>query len=725
MEKIKRYIGFNDLEEFKKDLIQYKLKAKTSDSYLFIDNGLPNNVDSCLFEGLGKAINSSYKIEEKILKSLLLKYGLSESKSDYLIKIARLYVENEKNINRDIVINFTAKMILWLRNYFRNNKITYNVIYAGKIKKQGVYFLILLHLCGYNVVYFTLENDDEFLRIKDIDNYSKLIKGDKYLNEEDKKINELIQDEVNRVISTQSISNNADDSSIEKKRKLNLERKSKTTYAAVAADNLSMFIDKVNNEKLEYLYNGFIGCDCSEENYKNVLCELKKTLNKHYKMIEVSSTILPLSNEEIKSVNDKALDSNKKLDSYISLFREYFNDERPFKFIIELFSQKNTSKSIVENFSLKLLIWSIRIRDFILSDEKKVLLYFGNIKSHEIYFIKMLKELEINIVYICPTKEFNNEIIENAQLNTHIGNQFYNINEYPKKSVNEVQTTAYRAEQQVDNILYNDETGMYRPYQLNSKEVNSVILRTTLEEAFILWGEEAKFRSGFINESNHVENPVLFFKIDGIYKDIDDYYNLFVKLKNNSNTEVIYGTDIYENKYNNQDYYGANYLFDLSGNIIINKLKESKYYKYQYIDKNVQNNIIVNIEELIKGNYLLFKNDKDFKIRVLLTILNLDEKFVRMLQGYDIGGEVPKIVLYNNSKDQYSKEDSIIIMFMILMGIDIVLLNPAGYLNIENMIDEKIIPKFKLERIEYNLEIPDKIKNKKEKKSFLKRIFKI
>ncbi|WP_294405182.1 YceG family protein [uncultured Clostridium sp.] len=737
MGKINRYIGFNQIEEIKNNIFVHKRNAENDNSYIIIDNGLPNNIDSGLLEDLNPVIDSSYKIEGNILKSILLKYGLASDKYEHIIKIVELYIKNEKNINRQIVINFTAKIISWLRSYMRSSRVSYTIVYLGDIKKHGVYFLILLYLLGNNVYYYTLEDNDEFLRIKDIDSYSVLIKGSKFISEKDKKISDVLNEVIN---NNQSINNNevinktditehtTDEHENEtgNKRMLNLERKAKDDDVLNTCESLTQFIDEINNEKIDVFYNGFIGCDASEENYNNILCELKKILNNKYKTIEILNIIPPLSNEEISVVMNNTNESANKKESYILLFKKYFNESRVFEEIISEFSEKNKSQSVIENFTLKLLTWSIRIKDFIMSDnEKKACLYFGNIKTHEIYFLKLLNRMHINVVYIFTAKEFNKDLIGIGQMKICMGSRFYDIKEYPKKSLTEVETTAYRAEQQVDSMLYNNETGMYRPYQLNEKEINSIILRTTLDEAFILWGEEAKYRSGFINADNHVENPVLFFKIDGVYKDIDEYYKLFVKLKNHNNTEAIYQTDIYENKYNNQEYYGANYLFDSSERVVLNKLKESRYYKYQYLDKNVQNHIIDKINELIKGKYLLFSEDKDFKIRVLLTILNLEEQFVRMLQKYDIGGEVPKIILYNNSRNQYSKDDSIIIMFMILMGADVVLLNPTGYVNIENMIDEKIISKFKLESVEYNLEIPDRIKNKKEKKSIFKRIFNI
>ena len=573
-----------------------------------------------------------------------------------------------------------------------------------------------MHLCGYFVSYFTLEESDEFLRIRNIDEYSILKKGKQHMNEEAEELYNIVDNELN----------NTNEDVIEKRGRLriNLERKHENNNS-IKQITLADFVCELEDKKIDAFFNGFIGDDSDEEIYIQTLCRLKEYLKKQYKVIEVSNGILPLSNEEINLVNDKVKGESERIKSYVGLFRKYFNEDIEFENIIKEFSLSNKSNSVVENFTLKLLIWSIRMKDFILSPDKKAVLYFGSIKTHEMYFLKLLKSLKINIVYISPEENSDDKLIKIAQLNICKGSRFFNIKEYPKKNVNEVRTSAYKAEKQVDMILHNEETGLYRPYQLNSKEISTVILRTTLEEAFILWKEEAKYRTGFVNEGDCVENPILFLKIDGVYNDIYSYYDLFLKMKSTNNTEVVCGTNIYSNIYNNHEYYGANYFFDSSGNIIVDKLKESRYYKYKYLDKDVQNAIIEKMGELIESKYLLFNQDKDFRIRVLLTILNLDEKFIKMLQSYNIGGEVPKIIFFNNNKEQYTKEDAIIIMFMVLMGVDIVILNPTGYLNIENMIDENIIPKFKLETVNYNLEIPDRIKNKQDKKSFFKRIFNI
>lgn len=712
MNKLSRYIGFDDIEQIKNIIIEYKLKSEKDGSYIFIDKAFPNNVDCELIKELTAVISSSYSVEEKLLKNIMMKYGVSINKYEYILKILDLYIKNEKNINKNMAVNFIAKMILWLKNYLKENNLNYNILYIGEIKKHGVYFLILLYFCGYEVMYITLNDKDEFIRISNIDEYSVLIKGSKYLDEKSSKIDDILKEALeNRQVQ---------------RGKLNLERKTTSEEVSYISDmDLSKFLDSIEKKEIESFYNAFIGSSCREDEYKNILGKLRTELNKHFETIEITGEILPVSNEEINFILEKITDKNNKVKSYIELFKEYFNDDIVFKKVIDEFDKKSKARSVTENFSSKLLIWALRIKDFIISHNKRAVLFFGSIKLHEIYFLKMLKMLNIDIVYIYSMQDFNEELINVGKFKISKGSNFFDIKEIPKKSVSEIKTTAYKAEQQVESIIYNDETGMYRPYQLNSKEITSVILRTTLEEAFILWNEEAKFRSGFLNKNNHVENPVIFLKIDGVYKDIDEYYDMFIKLKSPDNTEVIYDTNIYENSYNNQEYYGANYLFDLSGNIILDKLKKSKYYRYEYLDKSVQNNIISNIQEIINGNYLKFKEDKDFKIRVLLTILSLEERFVRMLQGYDIGGKVPKIILFNNSTKQYSKEDSIIIIFMVLMGVDIVILNPAGYLNIENIMDENLISKFKLETVEYNLEIPAKIKNKKQKRSLFERLFNI
>ncbi|MGK0467843.1 YceG family protein, partial [Clostridium sp.] len=80
-----------------------------------------------------------------------------------------------------------------------------------------------------------------------------------------------------------------------------------------------------------------------------------------------------------------------------------------------------------------------------------------------------------------------------------------------------------------------------------------------------------------------------------------------------------------------------------------------------------------------------------------------------------------------NTESVFSDEDSIMLCFLNLFGLDITILTPTGYNNIEGKINEKFYDIHKLEQVEFNLPLPnfdDEKKYTKEKgKGFLSNIF--
>ena len=52
--------------------------------------------------------------------------------------------------------------------------------------------------------------------------------------------------------------------------------------------------------------------------------------------------------------------------------------------------------------------------------------------------------------------------------------------------------------------------------------------------------------------------------------------------------------------------------------------------------------------------------DKEFKLKILMTILNLDKNILQLIQQYDYPSKIPKLLIYDNNESIFSDEDSII-----------------------------------------------------------------
>jgi hypothetical protein len=97
------------------------------------------------------------------------------------------------------------------------------------------------------------------------------------------------------------------------------------------------------------------------------------------------------------------------------------------------------------------------------------------------------------------------------------------------------------------------------------------------------------------------------------------------------------------------------------------------------------------------------------------------------MQQYDYPSKIPKLLIYANNESIFSDEDSIMLCYLNLFGIDITILTPTGYNNIEGKIHEKFYDTHRLEEVNFNLSVPDlnseKKYTKEKAKSFLSNIF--
>lgn len=115
----------------------------------------------------------------------------------------------------------------------------------------------------------------------------------------------------------------------------------------------------------------------------------------------------------------------------------------------------------------------------------------------------------------------------------------------------------------------------------------------------------------------------------------------------------------------------------------------------------------------------------EFKLKILLCILNLDKIILEMIQKFDYPFKIPKIMIYAKDEAIFTEEDSIILAFLNLMGFDIVIFTPTGYNNIETRVYEEYYDIHKLEDVTFNLDIPNLNSIRKSKSnSFWSNLFK-
>lgn len=377
--------------------------------------------------------------------------------------------------------------------------------------------------------------------------------------------------------------------------------------------------------------------------------------------------------------------------------------------LLDLFMVNQKNLNIVKNYYIKLLYWIEKYAIPLLAayqygEMNPKVLFYGEIQRDEAYFLLFLSLLGIDILYFNSQEGGRFDELTNIKV-------YSNLIEYPERitlkpfpaplKLKRQETVAFRASREIDQVLHTEDSGVYRPWQFEDYEVVVNSLRTTYEELFILWREEARFREGFKADKNKIYIPNIFAKVSGTLQDMNLYWKHFYSLIEKKDLSILIETIPFTREKN---YLVNHTLFQTDGSFNLDKIKNLMEYRFHYLKTPVQNLILSKMNELITTNDLFnFPVTPEFKTKVLYTILSLDKSYLDLIQKFDYPYSVPKVVIYDRDENTFSKEDIIIIAFLHFVGFDITIFTPTGYNNIENGISQFYYDVHKLEELKFNL----------------------
>lgn len=182
-----RYIGTEDKREYN-DIIRTLLeKCKAKENYCIIFDGeipLSGEIEliKYILDELSEIDINNLEYEDiKIFKNADINNRFLKALS-YSTKLA---IRNEKFFNESIRNNFITELIIWTYKWVINIRFEQDIIpkciYYGDIKRHEIYFLILLHKMGFDVIYINPLREEYWDEI-DCDNNSKLIIEDERID---------------------------------------------------------------------------------------------------------------------------------------------------------------------------------------------------------------------------------------------------------------------------------------------------------------------------------------------------------------------------------------------------------------------------------------------------------------------------------------------------------------------------------------------------------------
>ncbi|WP_082760027.1 YceG family protein [Abyssisolibacter fermentans] len=686
---------------------------------------------------------------------------LNESVKSAFEKVLTLYINNEAVINSTKIKNFSLKLLTWVEDYittlYKNTDsfgmVNPKVLYYGNIKKHEIYFLIFLSQIGSDVLFINSMNDCDFNVIDKNNFYSRKIEFKSKIPVKQLPINKKNNSAVYNVKTTHvnTVKNkpNTKINNVSKNivPKINLTTADKINSKLKTAHELfddiflplssrSGFIGG-NSPIVPVCFYRYIGIDENVDIFYNKLYRLDKKLTlKASAYIKFDNNISLINNQSLvkqcqsiwtmQGFNPMKVDSlianllsckafpnvkNKTIsNSFINAFKEILD--------LYLSTESNVNVQKLKNFAMKQLLW---LNEYGLKLTKKYdvtnvsgnvinpkVLHYGNIKSHEVYFLMLLAKLGCDVLYINPKDDIGfNSIDPDCKYSYLIeSNNKCEAQSFPREEILvRTETTAFKASNELADMIYTESDGIYKPWQFESYETKPLTLKTTIDEVKILWNEEARMRTGFKIENKTVYIPNLFVKISGVYDDLNLYWDDVAIYKNCENTVFYESVPFSSTQYSRADLYKCAYILDNEGFVDKEKLFASNLYKFSYLKTNLQNTIINKINQLFVLPIFMQDITKDFKLKIIMSILSMDKEILNLIQNFDYPFKIPKIMIYDNNESMFNEQDISILAFLNLLGFDILILTPTGYNNIENNIKSKYYDIHKLQKVQFDLQL--------------------
>lgn len=394
--------------------------------------------------------------------------------------------------------------------------------------------------------------------------------------------------------------------------------------------------------------------------------------------------------------------------------------------------ERFSNETIRNNFIAKLMIWcSLYLEglDFEQDDIPKCLFY-GPIKRHEVYFLMLLAHIGMDVVYFNPTYDPTLEAIDQKGLCQKIilGTTAPLMMSYKDRIskgivVEKVTTYAKKATDELEQTLYSG-TGIYKPWQFSKGTTRPILMDSVLEDTLTYWNEPSKLRPGFKTVGSVVYTPTFFTKVNGVYTDVNAYYELIEALKSGGKY-VFYETPHFTamSDVNPQNLYSLAFCLNSDQTIKREAVKQHiLYQKMLTLRGDFQEFALSKLEETFANENLSFFNfpitDKE-RVRLMAALFTAEDALLNLMEGYDFTADIPKVIFYINSRDTFTPDDAMMLGLLRCMGIDVLLLSPNGANNMELMISDRFINQIKLDQFVYDL--PLKAPNKKE--SFFSKLF--
>jgi hypothetical protein len=359
-----------------------------------------------------------------------------------------------------------------------------------------------------------------------------------------------------------------------------------------------------------------------------------------------------------------------------------------------------------------LVKWSINHLQPVLenADPQKVMprfLWYGDVKKSHQYFLFYLMKLGCDLVIFHPEgKDVLSGFIEEPVFIYRYPKQMP-AEPFPQEKRSRKSTVAYRASKEIETILNQEGSGLYKPWQLRDYTPSSLTLKTTYDELFILGKEIAMVRPDFMVANGQVKIPSIFAKVQGVSKNRKEYWDRFHSLSQSENSLLIRHLPFTFPSTNDFRFHYRNTL-GRDGLLSPERMIQSHYWPYSFLPAGLQSGIANAVKRVCERPFLKplpMESIEEVKIYQFTQAMFMPKNIIQLLERFDYSQHVPKLIIFNNeSTGMLSRSDAALLILLNQFGIDIILYNPAGHNDIENFLDDSLFDIHWLDDVVFNME---------------------
>ncbi|MFJ7953778.1 YceG family protein [Lysinibacillus sp. NPDC096418] len=361
------------------------------------------------------------------------------------------------------------------------------------------------------------------------------------------------------------------------------------------------------------------------------------------------------------------------------------------------------------------------------TDDFPKVVWYGETTISQRYFLLLLMELGCDVLIFHPVAvdEFAEVDPTNIFSITHSYASQTTLQPFPDKLRDRQATVGYRSSQHFEQLMHDQQSGVYRPWQFKDFMPRSLTLRMTYDDIFIYANEKAMVRPNFEVVGHEVVIPVIFAKISGVSSRREEYWQFMHKLQASPQTVFVQEFPYAKTSKANFHFHYKHCL--VNGELSEERIVQSDWWQYGELTLELQQAIAHTIKSSCEKPLLKQQPNEslyDLQLFLFKQMTMIPKEILRLLQSFDYSQEVPKLVLYQSPQQPaLSREDIALLVFLNRFGVDIVFYNPTGKLDLEKYLQEDTFDSHRLEHMVFDLQYEEPKPQKSAPDKIIKKLF--